>query len=64
MTIGENIKRLREEMGMTQEQLAEKMDVTSGAVSLWESNKRSMNVKQADRLAKVLGTTIIELIRN
>ena len=64
MTIGENIKRLREEMGMTQEQLAEKMDVTSGAVSLWESNKRSMNVKQADRLATVLGTTIIELIRN
>ena len=37
MKLAENIKRNRKEMGMTQEQLAEAMGVTVGAVSKWES---------------------------
>ena len=63
MTIGDNIKRLREAAGMTQEQIAEIMNVTHGAVSLWESGKRSMNVKQADKLAQALGVTLNDLMR-
>ena len=63
MTIGDNIKRLREAAGMTQEQLAEIMNVTHSAVSLWESGKRSMNVKQADKLAQALGVTLNDLMR-
>ena len=62
MTIGENIKRLREAQGMKQDELAEALGVTAGAVSLWESDKRSMNVKQADKLAHVLGVTLNELV--
>ena len=36
MNIGFNIRRLRNENGMTQEQLASRMGVTSAAVSKWE----------------------------
>jgi transcriptional regulator with XRE-family HTH domain len=63
MTIGDNIKRLREQKGLSQQDLAELMNVTHGAVSLWESDKRSMNVKQADKLAAALGVTLNELVK-
>ncbi len=36
MTIGANIKRLRTARNITQEQLAEVMNVTCAAVSKWE----------------------------
>lgn len=36
ITIGTNIKRLRSDKGITQEQLAEAMNVTCAAVSKWE----------------------------
>ena len=34
--IGENIKRLRKERDMTQEQLAQELEVSFQAVSRWE----------------------------
>lgn len=63
MTIAENIKRLRENKSMTQEDLAAELGITASAVSLWESGKRSMNVKQADKLAQALGVTLNDLMR-
>ena len=38
MTFGENLQFLRKLRGMTQEDLAEKMDVSRQSVSKWESN--------------------------
>ena len=63
MTIAENIRRLREAKEMTQEDLAATLGITASAVSLWESGKRSMNVKQADKLASALGVTLNDLMR-
>ena len=40
MTLGERIKQLRKENGMTQTELAEKLNVTKGTVSTWETNRR------------------------
>lgn len=40
MTMGERIKQLRKENGMTQTELAEKLNVTKGTVSTWETNRR------------------------
>ena len=37
MNLQDNIKSCRKAMGFTQEQLAEAMGVTVGAVSKWES---------------------------
>ena len=39
-TMGERIKQLRKELGMTQTRLAEKMGVTKGTVSTWETDSR------------------------
>lgn len=39
MILPDNIKAYRKVMDMTQEQLAEVMDVTVGAVSKWESGQ-------------------------
>ena len=39
MTIGTNLRHLREERGLTQEQVADKMDVTFQAVSAWERDE-------------------------
>ena len=35
LTIGENIRRLRKEAGLTQEQLADKLGVSYQSVSRW-----------------------------
>lgn len=39
VSIGKNIKTLREERSLTQEQLAEKIGVTFQAVSSWERDE-------------------------
>lgn len=39
-TMGERIKQLRKEIGMTQTALAETLGVTKGTVSTWETNSR------------------------
>ena len=63
MTVGENIKHYRRRAKLTQQELAEKLNITHGAISLWETDKRSMNVKQADKLAQALGVTLNDLMR-
>ena len=40
MSIGENIKSLRESRGLTQAQLGDAVGVSDKAVSTWESGKR------------------------
>lgn len=37
MNLAENLKALREKSGMTQEQLAERMEVSRQTISKWES---------------------------
>lgn len=39
MSLGQNIAKLRKSMGLTQEQLAEKCDVSRQAVAKWESGE-------------------------
>lgn len=41
MTMGERIKQLRKEKGMTQTDLAQTLNVTKGTVSTWETNSRT-----------------------
>ena len=37
--LGENIRNLRKENKMSQEQLAEKLDVSRQSISLWENGQ-------------------------
>ena len=55
MTFGEQIKRKREEHGMTQEELAEKLDVSRQAISKWESDLSLPGGKNRSALCELLG---------
>ena len=61
-TLGEMISSLRKNKGMTQNELAEKMNVTDKAVSKWERNLSCPDVNSIPKLAEILGTTVEELL--
>lgn len=59
---GAVIKKLRENKKMTQEELAEKIYVTSKAVSKWETGRGFPDISLLEPLAKALGISVIELL--
>lgn len=59
---GATIKRLRENKGITQAQLAESIGVSSKAVSKWETAKGLPDVTLIEPLAKSLGVSVMELM--
>ena len=61
-TFGEMISSLRKERNMTQNDLAEKMNVTDKAVSKWERNLSCPDVNSILKLAEILGVSVEELI--
>ena len=63
MTIGESIRYHRKRLNLTQAQLAERLNVTAQAVSLWENDTGLPDISMAVPLARALGTTTDELLR-
>ncbi len=61
-TIGNRISRLRKENGMSQEALAEKIGVSSQAVSKWENDQSCPDISVLPQLAKLLDITVDELL--
>lgn len=61
-TVGEIISYLRKEKNMTQNDLAEKMNVTDKAVSKWERNLSCPDVNSIPKLAEILGVSVEELL--
>lgn len=62
MTIGINIKRLRQNKGVTQEQLGEVLGISSQAVSKWENESAFPDITTLPRLADYFGISIDELM--
>ena len=60
--IGKNIKKHRQARGMTQDQLAEKLNVTRQAVSSWETGKTQPDIGTLTALAEHLGISMEVLI--
>ncbi|MBE6908707.1 MAG: helix-turn-helix domain-containing protein [Ruminococcaceae bacterium] len=58
---GAMIRRLREERKLTQQQLAEKMNVSDKAVSKWETGRGYPDITLVEPLAAALGVSVIEL---
>ena len=58
---GAVIRQLREDKRMTQEELAEKICVSSKAVSKWETGRGLPDVSLLEPLAEALGISVIEL---
>ncbi len=59
---GATIKRLREAKGITQNQLADTIGVSSKAVSKWETAKGLPDISLIEPLSKALGVSVMELI--
>lgn len=59
---GPVIKRLRELKGITQMSLAEKIGVSSQAISKWETSKGLPDITLIEPLAKALGVSVAELM--
>ena len=59
---GITIRRLRESKKMTQEELAEKIFVSSKAVSKWETAQGFPDISLIEPLSKALDVSVIELI--
>ena len=59
---GDVIRRLRESKKLTQEELAQKLFVTSKAVSKWETGKGYPDISLLEPLAGALGISVIELL--
>lgn len=54
MNIGENIKKLRIEKGLTRQDLAKALKVSDSTISRYENNKREPNMETINKIAKAL----------
>ena len=59
---GAVIRRLRENKGLTQEELAARIFVSGKAVSKWETGQGFPDISLLEPLAKALGISVIELL--
>ena len=62
ITIGENIKKLRNQKGVTQERLAESIGVTPQAISRWESESGYPAIEYLPDIASFFGISVDELL--
>lgn len=63
MTIGEKIKITRNELGLTQQELAEQLNVYRSAVSNWESGRNYPDLKMIVKLSDTLDISLKKLLR-
>lgn len=61
-SISKNIKRLRQQAGMTQEQMAEKLFVTRQTVSLWENGKTQPDIQTLEHIAECFDVDLMTVL--
>lgn len=59
--IAENISRRRKELGMTQRELAEKLNISDKTLSRWETDKQIPDALMIPEIAKALNISISEI---
>lgn len=62
MALSDNIKKLREEKNLTQQQLADQLYVSRQTICRWENGSRCPDLIMAKKLALELGVSIDELV--
>jgi len=63
MTLGEKIQQLRKSRGLSQEQLAEKINVSRQSISKWELNNAIPDLNKIVTLSELFSISIDELIK-
>ena len=61
-TLGKRISTRRKALGLTQDQLAEKLGVTAQAVSKWENDQSCPDITALPRLAEIFGISVDTLL--
>ena len=59
--LGKKIKSFRKKMGLTQEELADKVNLTSTYIGFIEQGRYSPSLKTAQKIAKVLKVSLSDL---
>ena len=63
MNLGERIYRLRTEKKLSQNDLAELLNVSRQSISKWENNNAMPDLEKAVKLSEILGVTLDELVK-
>lgn len=63
MTVSEKIYTLRTRLGLSQEELAEKLGVSRQSVSKWETGQSVPDLEKIIKLADLFGVSVDELVR-
>ena len=64
MTLGQKLKEIRKRFGLSQESLAEIMNVSRQAITKWESDEGLPDVSNLQELSKVFNLTVDYLLDN
>ncbi len=62
MKIGNKLNQLRKLSGMTQEQLAVKIDVSRQTISKWESDSTSPDLESIVKLSRIFHVSLDDLL--
>lgn len=62
MDVSRTLRRLREEKGLTQQDVADKLDVSRVAVGSWESGKATPRPAKLEQLSVLLDVSVSELL--
>ena len=64
MNLGEKIKECRKQAGFSQEQLAERINVSRQAITKWETNKGIPDIANLIAISDEFGLSLDELIKD
>ena len=63
MQIGNKINQLRKLSGMTQEQLAEKLNVSRQTISKWESGSSTPDIESVVKVSEIFQVSLDDLLK-
>lgn len=61
MTVGENIRKLRKERGLTQKQLGELCGINEANIRKYEADKQNAKIETIEKIAKALEVPIVKI---
>ena len=64
MNFSENFQLIRKNKGMTQEELAEKLDISRQAVAKWESGQAYPDISNLIQISNLFNVTVDYLVRD
>ena len=62
MTVGEKIQKHRKELGLSQEELGQKLLVSRQTISLWEKDQTVPTIDNLIRLREIFGVSVDEIL--